>query len=106
MRDGLYKVEFKTPLGAGSGVVHVQGGKLWGGDTGMFYVGSFTQSGDQISATVRTGRHTANSTSVFGQDRVEISLTGKASGDVADLIGQAPQAPNVRLSAVLTRISD
>jgi len=67
----LYKVEFGTPLGSGTGVVVIEGGKLRGGDSSMYYVGSFAISGDQISASVATNRHTSvpGVQPVFGRDR-------------------------------------
>jgi hypothetical protein len=52
MRDGLYKVYFETPLGANFGVVHAVDGKIWGGDSSMFYVGSYVTRGNEITAHV------------------------------------------------------
>lgn len=108
MRDGLYKVQFQTPLGWGAGVVFAQGGKLWGGDAGLFYVGTYSQDGDKVTASVKTNRHTQNPgiTSVFGRDQVTISLSGTSNGDAAKFNGKAPEAPNVAFTAELTRISD
>lgn len=108
MRDGLYKVHFKTPMGEGGGVVYTAGGKLWGGDAGLYYVGSYTEAGDKLTASVNTNRHTQwpGLASVFGVDRVTIALNGTVSGDTVTCTGTAAQAPGVQFGCVLTRISD
>jgi hypothetical protein len=108
MLEGLYKVEFKTPLGAGSGVVFAREGKMWGGDAGLFYTGSYTESGADVIATVSTDRHTAypGTTSVFGRDQVQIKLSGKMNGDSGVFQGSSPQAPGVGFTAALRKISN
>lgn len=108
MRDGLYKVKFQTPMGEGAGVVYTTGGKLWGGDGGLFYVGSYTETGNKLTATVNTNRHTQwpGLVSVFGVDSVTIRLDGTVNGDTVTCKGTAAQAPGVQFGCVLTRISD
>jgi hypothetical protein len=41
MQTGLYKVNFKTPLGLGAGVVVLENGMIRGGDSSMFYRGTY-----------------------------------------------------------------
>jgi T3SS negative regulator,GrlR len=108
MRDGLYRVLFQTPLGWGSGIVYASGGRLWGGDAGLFYVGTYKREGDNVVAEVRTDRHTQHPgiTSVFGRDQVKITLAGVSSGDTVRLRGNATEAPGVDFTAELTRLSD
>lgn len=108
MRDGLYKVAFQTQLGAGAGVVVLQGGKLRGGDSRLYYTGSYTETGDQLTAQVVTELHTnaPGSGSVFGRDHANISLRGTTKGDSAQVTGTAAEAPGVSFQAVLTRIAD
>ena len=108
MRDGLYKVHFQTPLGWGSGIVYAFEGKLWGGDAGIYYVGTYVRDGNQVTADVKTDRHTQHPavTSVFGRDQVRINLTGVANGDTVKFNGKAPEAPDLIFSAELTRLSD
>jgi hypothetical protein len=104
--DGLYKVEFNTPMGAGIGIVCLDGGKLRGGDSGLFYVGSYGSDGDRFIANVTTGRHTAipGTISVFGVDRVHITLKGTHTGDIIDASGTAAEAPNIPFKARLQKI--
>lgn len=108
MRDGLYKVQFRTPLGLGNGVVYAKDGKMWGGDSGMYYVGSYTDEGGKLHATVAIDRHVSvpGTISVFGVDKATINLVGNVSGNTIAAEGSSPQAPGVRFSASLAHISD
>jgi hypothetical protein len=108
MDDGLYKVEFQTPMGFGAGVVFLQSGKLRGGDAALFYVGTFVQNGNEFLAEVVTDRHTQypGLVSVFGKDRVHITLKGQSSGNTGMMQGTAVEAPGVRFTAKLSRIAD
>jgi hypothetical protein len=48
LKDGTYAAWFKTPLGQGTGIAHVQDGKIWGGDSIMTYSGSCKVDGDRL----------------------------------------------------------
>jgi hypothetical protein len=106
MQDGLYKVEFQTPLGAGAGVIVLEDGKIRGGDSSMYYVGDFTQSGQSFTARVEGRKHTntPGMQSVFGVDHTHIKLSGTSSGDTAIVQGKADEAPNVPFQARLTKL--
>ena len=104
MQNGLYKVAFQTPIGAGAGVVVLQDGNLSGGDSSMYYVGSYAVVAGQFTAEVLANRHTPGQASVFGKDKTRISLTGTAQEASAQATGTSPDAPSVRLQATLTRI--
>ena len=70
--------------------------------------GPYKITGDKLTATVTTNRHTHYSgiPSIFGIDKVTIRLDGTVRGDTADCVGKADQAPGVAFHANLTRISD
>ena len=105
MQNGLYKVEFQTPLGQGAGVVMLLDGKLQGGDSGIYYSGTFTASAPKMTAEVTTGRHSTNAPqSVFGTDVVHISLTGSFTGDTGTFDGTAKEAPGLTFKARLERL--
>jgi hypothetical protein len=108
MRDGLYKVQFRTQSAIGFGVVFAPSGTLWGGDAGLYYVGSYTVNGNKLSAKVETNRHSnpQGIVSVFGIDHVHIALEGTVNGDTISTTGKAAEAPAVSFQAILTRIHD
>lgn len=106
MKNGLYAVDFKTPLGAGAGVIHLQDGKAVGGDSGLYYFGDYQVSGDSFKATIQTDRHGSHEMkSVFGTDKVTINLEGNFSGDTAKLTGSSPMAPGITFQASLRALA-
>lgn len=103
LADGFFVVHFKTPRGAGAGVLTLSNGQLRGGDSAIIYTGTYSQSGDQFTAQVSTKRHSQGLPSVFGVDAITISLTGKSTDHTASCSGTAS---GVSFQAELSRISD
>ncbi len=108
MKEGLYKVEFATQRGAGTGVALLSNGRVRGGDAGQYYVGTYTLSGNTLSAELTTDRHTSGPghVSVFGADRVHIHLSGKIDRSRIVSTGTSPQAPGLAFQAILTHLAD
>ncbi|MGE0211342.1 MAG: GrlR family regulatory protein [Parvibaculaceae bacterium] len=108
MRNGLYKIDFETQRGGGQGVVVLKDGRIWGGDSGWFYVGTYEQTGDRFKARVKISAHTKHEhiTSVVGMDSADLKLKGTAEGDAVTTTGIAKQAPDITFVAKLERLSD
>jgi hypothetical protein len=108
LREGLYKVEFHTVHGTGSGVIYATSGKLRGGNSGFVFIGTHSGGDDGISVKVSTERHNADPTfkPLFGTDMITLTLRGKDSGSMLDFEGSALQLPGVAFKATLTRICD
>jgi hypothetical protein len=108
LREGLYKVEFHTVHGTGTGVVYATEGKLRGGNSAFAFIGSYVTRDDGIQIKVSTQRHNADPAfrPLFGNDMITLTLRGSQQGDMADFEGTALQVPGVAFRAVLTRISD
>jgi hypothetical protein len=107
MKNGLYAAEFQTPLGSGSGVVMLLNGVLQGGDTMMYYLGSYTIEGSSFKAEVKTGAHAhpPGMSSVFGRDQVTIDLSGTFAGDILTANGKAAEVPNVTFKVKLKLVA-
>lgn len=108
MLNGLYKAEFSTPLGYGYGVVFLQDGQAWGGDSSMYYRGNYSGEGNDLTATLHVDAHSQipGMSSVFGPSKVSASLKGHASGNTITLTGSSPSAPHLQFKATLTRLPD
>ena len=108
MKDGLYKVDFHTVHGTGSGVIYAISGKIRGGNSGFAFIGNYSGKGEEITAKVTTQRHNDDPAlkPLFGMDSVTLTLKGSISGDMVDFEGTALQLPGVAFKAVLTRIGD
>lgn len=108
MKEGLYKATYETPIGAGSAVVYIADGKIRGGDSALYYVGTYKSAGEHMTATLRTDRHSSvpGMTSVFGVDRATVALSGSVHGDTITCRGEAREAPGVTFKATLKLLSD
>jgi hypothetical protein len=108
LQEGLYKVEFHTVHGTGSGVIYAHAGKLRGGNSAFAFIGSYRDEGDDIHVKVSTERHNPDPAfrPLFGTDRITLTLKGRDDGDMVDFEGSALQLPGVAFRAILTRISD
>nr|WP_315838815.1 GrlR family regulatory protein [Bradyrhizobium prioritasuperba] len=106
--QGLYKIEFETPRGKASGVVHALDGRLRGGSSAFAYIGSYSQQGSTVIGDVSSRRHTvdANHPSVYPFDEVRISFSGVVNGDLAMCEGTAAEAPGLAFKALLTKLAD
>ena len=108
MQEGLYKVEFHTVHGTGSGVLYASSGKLRGGNSGFAFIGNYTTKGDEIHVKISTQRHNADPgfKPLFGADMITLTLKGTANDGMIDFEGSALQLPGVAFRAVLTWIGD
>jgi len=108
LREGLYKVEFHTVHGTGTGVIYATAGKLRGGNSAFAFIGSYTDKADGTHVKVSTQRHNPDPAfrPLFGTDMITLTLRGTGDGDVVDFEGTALQLPGVAFRAVLTRMSD
>jgi hypothetical protein len=108
LQEGLYKVEFHTAHGAGSGVIYATRGKLRGGNSAFAFIGHYNDEGSSIQVKVSTERHNEDPAfkPLFGTDRITLTLKGREEGQLLDFEGTALQLPGVSFRAILTRISD
>ena len=108
MQDGLYKVEFHTVHGTGSGVIYATSGRLRGGNSAFAFIGKYSGAGDAIQVKVSTRRHNDDPAfkPLFGTDMITLTLRGRQNGSMVDFEGTALQLPGVTFTAILTRISD
>jgi hypothetical protein len=108
LQEGLYKVEFHTVHGTGTGVIYAVGGKLRGGNSAFAFVGNYNRKSDGILVKISTQRHNADPAfkPLFGADMITLTLKGTNHGDMVDFEGAAMQLPGVAFKAVLTWISD
>lgn len=106
--SGFYKVEFETARKKAQGVVLLQDGRIKGGDSTFFYLGTYAQNGHAVSGTLRGIRHSPDSTrlSVFGIDPIEVEFDGVAKDGLIAIEGSARETPSLSMKAILTRINE
>lgn len=102
LKDGTYAAWFNTPLGQGTGIVHIAHGKIWGRDGIMTYDGTCEVDADRFTATLTTKRHSEGLPTVFGDDQeLAVKLEGTCAGKLITYVGKAEQFPGVILEGVL-----
>ena len=103
LKNGLYKVTFGTPIGEGYGVIVLRDGAILGGDSTMFYAGTYEQAAENFTASIDIATHSAvpGFGSVFGVPNAHVDLSGNIVGTSANVNGTSPQAPGVPLRASL-----
>jgi hypothetical protein len=106
MKDGLYRARFVTPLGAGYGVVTALDGKLSGGDSRSFYVGSYSLEGDQVFVELRIRRHNRRVIlpSVLGANQATVQINGRFVGTQAKLSGYAIGKSPVKIRVTIDQL--
>jgi hypothetical protein len=107
--QGLYKFSFRTARGTGCGVMFAtRGGKLYGGNSGSSFIGSYTVTGGVISSEMKMSRHNhdANYVPMFPVDNVMMRFTGEPREDGIHFEGGTDALPGVIFTSILTPISD
>jgi hypothetical protein len=76
LQEGLYKVEFHTVHGTGTGVIYAINGKLRGGNSAFAFIGNYAARGDGIHVKVTTQRHNPDPAfkPLFGTDLIFINM--------------------------------
>lgn len=107
MIEGFYSVVFEAAAGMGGGTLYLDAGKAHGGDSTMFYAGTYESSGDTMTANIHTGTHLVipGHMSVFGIPTADLAVKGSIGGDGA-IKGTAtsPQAPGITMKFTMKKI--
>ena len=108
MLQGLYKSEMKTVHGTRRGVLYCFDGKMLGGNSAFAFIGTYRESGGEVTVEVSTMRHNEdpNYQPLFKTDRITLSLTGLQQGEQYLFEGGTPQLPGVVFNSVMTPISE
>ena len=109
MREGLYKVEMHTALGARRGVLYVYDGKMMGGNSAFAFIGSYrTSDSGELSVDISTLRHNADPQfqPLLRTDTVTLSLRGRQQGAQYFFEGGTAQLPEIAFNSLMTPISE
>lgn len=102
MKNGLYIARFSTPMDDGAGVVVIHDGDVRGGDCGMYYFGTVSETDGKLQVKMRVRRHYEAAISVVGDfEQFELTLTGKQKGETFVFEGRADRVPSMRFTATL-----
>jgi hypothetical protein len=100
--EGFWTVHFKGVQGLGAGVVTIIGGQLFGGDTGFFYKGTYSQQENTMTAHVHVKQHVPGMANVMRRNEFDLELNGTMQGDTISVTGKIP-GTSMHLAAILKK---
>ncbi|MCA6107330.1 hypothetical protein J6497_08670 [Bradyrhizobium sp. CNPSo 4026] len=83
-------------------------GKLYGGNSGSSFIGSYTEEGGIISSELKMSRHNhdPNYVPMFAVDDIVMIFKGAHRGDEVHFEGETNALPGIVFTAILTPIND
>ena len=109
MLKGLYKFAFKTARGTGCGVMFAtENGRLFGGNSGSSFIGSYKVEGEEIVSEMMMSRHNhiLQYVPLYPVDNVLMTFRSHWKGEELHSKGGTAALPGVVFESMLTPISD
>lgn len=105
MVEALYGIEFASNQNDGGyGVVVLETGRIFGGDSSFVFIGSYEVKNGKVIANVKCSNDRKILRSVFGDiDEFNLHLEGEPSEKEFILQGHMVENPSMRLGVKLTR---
>jgi hypothetical protein len=107
--QGLYKFSFDTGRGSGCGVMFVTAeGKLYGGNSGHFFVGGYREADGVVYSELAMSRHNyePNFVPMFPVDSLIMNFVGSHRGEQLVSEGRTEALPGIVFSCIMTPIDD
>lgn len=107
MVEGFWIVQYEGMTGNGGGVAMFIKGKVFGGDTGYVYLGSYQVQGKSVTASVKVQNFLPGIPSVLGiPGDFDLDITGTIEGNVINGSGSLPNQQAVGIALKLTKRAD
>jgi hypothetical protein len=104
MIEALYALEFESNLNDGGyGVVVLETGRVFGGDSSFVYVGSYEVNNGVVTAKVKCTNDRKILVSALGIDEFNLHLEGTPSRNQFTLQGHMIEDPSKRIAVKFTR---
>ena len=108
MLEALWSVEFVSNLEAvGAGVAVFETGRVFGGDSQYYYLGSFRVVNGVAKADIEVNHYFGPLSSIFGPlTKFNLKLTGQPNNPVMELSGHLVENPKLQIYIRLTKRAD
>ncbi|EQN50827.1 hypothetical protein HMPREF0326_05690 [Desulfovibrio sp. 3_1_syn3] len=100
--NGLYKAIYSVPGDRNEGIVFIDNGKIYGSDRTHAFYGTYTISGEALSANLTRIQHAHGGYNMGGGGN-ELTITGTLEGDKIRGKGTIPGVP-VKMDILLQQI--
>jgi hypothetical protein len=106
--NGLWTIELSTSAADMPGGVFIfQKGRIYGGNSGFFYVGNYITECDVISAKVEVINSGSASSPVFGSSKIStLILSGRIQAPNMELTGRLSAKPALKIFLNCTKQAD
>jgi hypothetical protein len=106
--EALYTVEFDDFTGPGyrnGGVVVLETNRIFGGDSGYYYIGMFSVKDKTLEGSARITKHNPAWMNVFGDasSAFDIRISAEIKPDVIEGFMERADRPGMQLGIRLTR---
>ena len=106
MIDGFWTIKFQGPQFSEGGVAVFMNGKIFGGDSGYTYTGTYEENNNQIKARVLVQNFIPGRPNVMGrQGNFELDFTGSVNGNVVNGSGSIVGQQALKMNASMTKKS-
>lgn len=107
MIEGFWIVQYEGMRGNGGGVAVFINGKVFGGDTGYIYTGSYETKGHTVSANINVQNFLPDIPSVLGVvGDFELRIDGVLEGDVIKGTGSLIDDQAIGIAVKLSKRAD
>jgi len=104
MIEALWTLKFgRYGVQEGAGVMVLEAGRLFGGDSSFSFIGSYAVKGEKLLAKVRVKRHSEYLPNIFGIEECDLVITGTAESTQLRLIGEVVGQPGAVIQILATR---
>lgn len=109
--EAMWQVTFGAGITAtgvefGAGVVVLETGRLFGGDSWFYYIGTYNVVGEDVTCEISVRRHTPGNASVLGKDNSILILRAKFNQEQMLLVGNDAENPAMQFQASIRRIAE
>lgn len=105
MLEALWSVEFVANTQIyGAGVVVLETGRAFGGDSQYYYVGDYNMHHDKAQVILKVKHYSGPAYSIFGTlKEFSVKLEGVPARDTFDMSGHLVENPTMKMRIRLTR---
>lgn len=105
MLEALWSVEFVSNVQSfGAGVAVLETGRVFGGDSQYYYLGSFKVVNGVLHADLEVTHYFGPPSSIFGPlKKFDLKVSGEPRSPVMDLRGNLVQDPQLKILIRLTK---
>jgi hypothetical protein len=104
MVEGFWIVQYEGTKNNGGGVAVFMKNKIFGGDSGSTYVGTYEENGKTLKARVRIHNYMPGVVSAIGiEGDYDLEVTGTVEGDVINASGSPVGQQSAGLLLKLTK---